>query len=141
MIRTPKVLLLISDEAERREVEAILDPHALTVHARNIPEMKSYLQNDAVDVLFCAWPFYRTNWRGVLDEVWNQYPDLPVIVLSPNGGEREWIEVLDSGAFDLLAWPLLGPTVLAVVEQATASYEARREHGFVAPGLATEVAR
>lgn len=131
MFQTPKVLVLLSDEKERHALEALLHNHALLVHAKDLPEMKSYLQKNSIDVLFCGWSYYSKNWSAVLDEVRQYHPNMPVIVLSRQGGEREWLEVLESGGFDLLAWPSPKSTLLAVVEQAVASHDARKLDGFL----------
>ena len=52
-------------------------------------------------------------------------PDLPVVVFSATGGEQEWVRVLEAGAFDLLVAPYQKQTVIAILEQAVATYQAR----------------
>jgi len=140
MIRQPKVLLLTSDHQERRELEEILENHALLACASDLLELKSHLQEGSVDVVFCSWPFYLGSWNGILREVQDQHPDLPVIVLSPSGGEREWMEVMESGVFDLLTWPSPRPWVLAAVEQAAESHDARKLGRFLGELAAQQLA-
>ena len=47
------------------------------------------------------------------------------IVVSRCGGEKEWVEVLDAGCFDLVCAPFSARQVLYVVEHAVADYEAQ----------------
>ncbi|OFW12908.1 MAG: hypothetical protein A3H27_07825 [Acidobacteria bacterium RIFCSPLOWO2_02_FULL_59_13] len=126
MLMTPKVLLLTNDDTEAFSLLEILGNYAFLVHARDISEVKSRLEENSCDVLLCAWSFYQPNWDGALQEVRERDPDLPVIVLSRTGGEREWIEVIEAGAFDLLAVPWQESTFRAVVGQAVVSHDARR---------------
>ena len=89
--------------------------------ARNLGELGTLLETGQYDALFCDWSFYSGAWNEVLQEVRERYPDLPVIILSRTAAEREWLEVMDAGAFDLLAPPYLEHNLLAALEQVTAS--------------------
>lgn len=60
-----------------------------------------------------------------LQRMREQYPDLPMVVLSRTGGEPQWFEVLVGGAIDLLVPPYTEHDLLPAVEYAVASYEAR----------------
>jgi DNA-binding NtrC family response regulator len=53
---------------------------------------------------------------------------LPVILLSRIGGESEWLEVIEMGAFDLLVPPYDESYVLSLIEHAAASRLARQWH-------------
>jgi DNA-binding NtrC family response regulator len=59
-----------------------------------------------------------------LRNIQESHPGLPVIVLSSSPENREWDEVLEAGAFDLLVPPYDERAVLAVLEQASSSREA-----------------
>ena len=63
--------------------------------------------------------------RDALEEVQACYPVLLTIVLCRAGGEHEWTEVLEAGAFDLLTAPHRECAVLSVLEHAVASRDAR----------------
>ena len=126
MLCTLKVLVLTGDEEEACHLQEILGNYAFLVHAKDVAEVAFRLEEESCDVLFCAWAFYRDFWNGALQGMRDRYPDLPVVVLSRTGSEREWLEVLEAGAFDLLAFPCQKTALLGVVEQAADSHEARR---------------
>ncbi|MBI4458547.1 MAG: hypothetical protein HY648_00635 [Acidobacteria bacterium] len=128
----PNVLLLTEDEKEACSLQEVLGDYARLVHARGLLELESRLEEGPCDVLICAWSFYAGFWNGALQEIRQRYPDLPVVILSRTGGEREWVEVLRTGAFDLLAFPWREPTVLAVIEQAVVSHKGRKLHRVAA---------
>jgi DNA-binding NtrC family response regulator len=126
----PKLLLLTADENEACTLKTILGDFAHLVHARNLWEMRSRMEEDCWDVFFCAWTFYWGFWDGALQEFRERYPDLPVVVISRTGGEQEWLEVLEAGAFDLIGLPCQTPTLMGVVEQAIVSHEAQKAQKF-----------
>ncbi len=130
MLCMPKVLLLTRDENEARSLQEILGNYARLVRARGLLEAESHLEKGNCNVLFCSWAFYRAFWNGALQEMCDRYPALPVVVLSHTGGEREWLEVLEVGAFDLLALPCEKPALVALVKQAVVSNQARKVQRF-----------
>ena len=125
MLQYPRVLLLCSDEHQAVRLEELIEDHANLTRARDLDELSALLATACFKAVFCAWSFYGGTWRNTLLEALRFQPDLPVLVLSSTGGEREWIEVLEAGAFDLLVPPYNKNTVLAVLEQAIASHDAR----------------
>ena len=128
MLSEPKVLLLSSDEAEARKWEEMFRQHATLRIALNLDELRTNLERDSYDALFCGWSFQMGTWNDALRQVRSRCPELPVVVFSGTGGEREWVQVLESGAFDLLVAPYEKRTVMPILEQAVASCEARRFH-------------
>jgi DNA-binding NtrC family response regulator len=126
MLTFPRILLLSSDESEARNWEEMFREHATLRRVRNLEELHRTLQGDFYDALFCGWSFQSGTWNEALGQVRQERPDLPVVIFSGTGGEREWINVLEAGAFDLLVAPYQKRTVLPVLEQAVTSYEARR---------------
>ena len=128
MLSEPKVLLLSSDEEEARKWEEMFRQHATLRIALNLDELRTNLERDSYDALFCGWSFQMGTWNDALRQVRSRCPELPVVVFSGTGGEREWVQVLESGAFDLLVAPYEKRTVMPILEQAVASCEARRLH-------------
>lgn len=126
----PRVLLVSSDEAESCVLEGILSEHVDLRSIRDIAELQTKLDDGDYDAIFCGWSLHRGTWNDVLREVRQGHPNLPVVVFCRTGGEREWVQVLEAGAFDLLSAPYLKAPVLAVMEQAVESYEARRRYGL-----------
>ena len=128
MLSDPKVLLLSSDDAEARRWEEMFREHATLGIARNLDELQRNLERDSYDALFCGWSFQMGTWNDALRQVQSRRPELPVVVFSGTGGEQEWVQVLESGAFDLLVAPYEKRTVMPILEQAVASCLARRFH-------------
>ena len=128
MLSEPKVLLLSSDDAEARRWEEMFREHATLGIARNLDELQRNLERDSYDALFCGWSFQMGTWNDALRQVQSRRPELPVVVFSGTGGEQEWVQVLESGAFDLLVAPYEKRTVMPILEQAVASCVARRFH-------------
>jgi DNA-binding NtrC family response regulator len=131
MLRNPNVLLLSNVEMESAGLERLLSEHVGLTPINSLSELASQLEANDYDALFCANVFNTGTWNDALDEVQKVHPDLPVIILSSSAGEREWLQALDAGAFDLLSPPYHGRSLLAVLEQASASREARISRGSV----------
>ena len=124
MLRSPRVLLLSTDNTETALLTELLSEHSILTPVENLSELGALLNSDSYDALFCAWSFQRGTWKDALTDIRESYPQLPVIVLSSSPENREWAEVLEAGAFDLLVPPYEERAVLAVLEQASASREA-----------------
>lgn len=124
MLRSPRVLLLSTDETETAILREMLSEHAILTPAVNLSELAALLKSNTYDALFCAWSFQRGTWEEAVSNIQESHPGLPVIVLSSSPENREWAEVLQAGAFDLLVPPYEKQSVLAVLEQASASQEA-----------------
>ncbi len=120
-----KVLLLCGSDPGTALLKEILARHAEVASASDIPSMRSQLAEDGCDLLICDWRFSMGTWRDALEGVRHAHPDLPVLVVCRSAGEREWREVLEAGAFDLLTEPYSERAVLSVVEHAFASRDAR----------------
>ena len=125
MLQHPNVVLLSTDKSETAVLQQILREHVMLTAAGNLRELRFHLENNDYDALFCAWSFHSGTWHDALEEVRKWHPDLPVIILSRIAEEKEWVQVLEAGAFDLLVPPYQERMVLAVLEQASASREAR----------------
>ena len=53
--------------------------------------------------------------------------DIPVIVCAEEDGDREWVEALERGAFDLLVAPFQKSAVARVIEEALESRDVSRD--------------
>ena len=124
-MRYPKVLLFSADEGEAAVLQEILDRHALVTPVHSQSELADVLENGTFDALFWSWSIRAGNWSDALRDVHAIDPNLPVIVLSNEAEERAWLRALNAGAFDLLVAPFDGQQLVAVLEQASASHEAR----------------
>lgn len=73
------------------------------------------------DAFLCDWCYMGGTWRTALDLIRRRAPQLPVIVICRAGGEQEWVEVLQAGAFDMIAAPFSADDVLSVLTNAVAA--------------------
>ena len=124
----PKVLLISDDEMEASVLEGILTEHVVLRNVRDLAELQTALGKGSYDALFCGWSFRHNTWSDTLKQIQQRCPDLPVIVFSRTAGEREWLQVIEAGGFDLLTAPYLMRHVLPVLQHAVVSHEARRMH-------------
>jgi DNA-binding NtrC family response regulator len=71
----------------------------------------------------CEWCYQGGTWREAVELMHRRAPHLPVIVVCRTGGESEWVEVLEAGAFDLISAPFskeqVLDTLLRAAEQST----------------------
>jgi DNA-binding NtrC family response regulator len=134
MLGRPKVVLLTESEnsAEARSVSSALDDYAAISQVRTVSQLDSYLQKQQFDAVFCGWDFYESDWDGRLRDLRSRHPEIPMIVLSGGRTEPDWQQVVESGAFDLLAFPSPKELAMAVTEHAVSSHEARISHRTVA---------
>jgi FixJ family two-component response regulator len=86
---------------------------------------------EAYAAVFCNWDCADGTWRDVLSKLKELNLQTPLVVLSRCGCEKEWVEVLEAGAFDFLVPPYTSAQILAVLEHAIASSQPRMEHSFV----------
>ena len=122
------VLLLSSNEEATRLLHETLSREAELATAWNPEELFGLLTRPGYDAFLCDWDCQGGSWREVCREVKRNYPDLPIILLCRMcrcGGEKEWVEVLEAGYFDLICAPFSDRQILSVIEHAVASHEAR----------------
>jgi DNA-binding NtrC family response regulator len=121
MRQTSPNVLLVGSDPDGSKVEETLTRFAGVTRVPGIQDAFSTVAPDACDAVFCQWEFTGGTWRDVLKKVGELRLQIPVIVLSRCGGERQWVEVLQAGAFDLLVPPYTNYQILAVLEHALAS--------------------
>jgi DNA-binding NtrC family response regulator len=120
-MRIPNVILLSASERETAELERILGRHVTLTPVSDPIQLESLLEAGDYDAVFCGWTFPRATWHDVVQDLRELRPDLPVIVLAPAPDVRQWADVLEAGAFDLLIPPYEDRAVLATLEHASVS--------------------
>ena len=119
------VLLLSSSEEATGQLRETLAREVELATAWTSQELFHLLQTAKYDAFLCDWESQGGGWREVCHEVRQLYPGLPIIVVSRCGGEKEWVEVVEVGCFDIVCAPFSARQVLYVVELAVADYEAQ----------------
>ena len=139
----PKVLLLSSPECECAvRLQQALTPHVELITATSLAECVRLLEGKSgfaahgsvsasarqkqekfsgFDAFLCGWNYQGGTWRNALELIHRRAPGLPVIVVCRTGGEQEWIEVLQAGAFDMITAPFSTESALFALMNAVAS--------------------
>ena len=105
MFSVPRVLLCVGDAGQKASLQQSLAPYAELSWACNPGEIARRLEQERYDAVFCARDLCSGTWIEVMRQVQQICPELPVIILSQTADEREWLEVLAAGGFDLLGLP------------------------------------
>jgi DNA-binding NtrC family response regulator len=126
----PKVLF-IGSNSDGADVAEILAQFASVTRVLRVPTALPTQETEAYDAVFCDWDCADGTWRDVLSKLKELHLPIPLIVLSRCGCEKEWIEVLEAGAFDFLVPPYTSTQLLAVLEHALASSQPSMAHSFV----------
>jgi DNA-binding NtrC family response regulator len=131
MLAYPKVVMIAGDPDDFRVAEVLARLAAVT-RVERIAQAISQLESGDCDVLFCPWQPSEGTWRDVLDAVHKRHGvGVPVVVFCHCGGEHEWTEVLNAGAFDLLVPPYESHQVRELLEDALESrYSTAGSHAY-----------
>ncbi len=142
-MRTASTVLFVSgDPAETIAFERILGEHMVLKRVQDLAELKAVLGNgNHYDAVLCGGSFRKCDWKDALRYVLQGSPDFPLIISRRVATEREWVEVLGAGAFDLLPTPHVERSVLPLLEDAVASYEARHWKNHLQRRLSPRQAR
>ncbi len=125
MLTLPNVLLVTADDAESSTIAKLLDEHVILRCARTPLELHRFLGDGGFDAILYGQSFETGPGSSTLQLIRHRFPDLPVIVLGRTGSEKEWAEVLEAGAIDLVASPFGGGSLLPVLENAITCFNAR----------------
>jgi len=135
-----EVLLLSGPESECAiSLQQALAPHVEFTNARSLAECIRQLERlgrfeesrgarpvarlreekfSGFDAFLCEWCYEGGTWREAVELIRRRVPELPVIVVCRTGGESEWVEVLQAGAFDLISAPFSEREVLSALLRA-----------------------
>ena len=126
----PKVLV-IGSNSNGADVAEILAQFASVTRVLTVPTALPKEETERYDAVFCNWDCADGTWRDVLSKLKELNLQIPLIVLSRCGCEKEWVEVLEAGAFDFLVPPYTSAQILSVLEHAMASSQPTMAHSFV----------
>ena len=113
----PKVLF-IGSSFDGMDAADILVQFASVTRTLSVPKSLPSKAGEAYDIVFCDWDCEEGTWRDVLSKLKQLQLQIPLVVLSRCGCEKDWIEVLEAGAFDFLVPPYTRAQILAVLEHA-----------------------
>jgi len=114
-----KILFITGSLADARRLSRML--HALPValdHAESVQIARAKLLKDAYEVVLTEASLPDGGWLDVLQLARESFLEPEVIVTDPHADARFWSEVLNLGAFDLLAQPFHEPEVRRILYNA-----------------------
>ena len=100
-----KVLLFTSKNFDAVSGRKALRAHANVTEVGTLADLVRLLSKGGYDALFCGWEIAGGTWHDALNAVQQRASELPVVVVARLGGEKQWVEVLGQGAFDMIAEP------------------------------------
>lgn len=118
MPRGDSVILVEPFPAERELIETVLTAEGIEVLSADCL-LEAVLQQAVTQgrvILYDADA--PEHWRTALEQFLRMQPVAHVIVLSRLADDHMWIEVLDTGGYDLLMKPLRGEEIRGVVHNA-----------------------
>jgi DNA-binding NtrC family response regulator len=114
MLQYPTVLLLSASETEGAVLRQTLSEHVIVTPADNPSDAIHLLESNQYDALLCMRSLDSGTWGDIVETVRDLYPGLPVINIAGTAEERQWMEMLDTGTFDILLPSLLEPKPASV---------------------------
>jgi DNA-binding response OmpR family regulator len=86
--------------------------------AADLPTALSILEKHPVPVVLCSEKLNGATWKDILKAV-DRFPNPPVVLVhAVQADDALWMEVLNSGAYDLLRTPFTTEEVLREISQA-----------------------
>jgi DNA-binding NtrC family response regulator len=131
MTKTIPKVLFIGSNSDGAEVAEILAQFASVTRVQTVSVAFLKGQTQPFDAVFCDWDCTAGTWRDVLLKLQELRLPIPLIVLSHCGSEKEWVQVLEAGAFDFLVPPYTRSQIQEVLEHALASRQPGVRHSFM----------
>lgn len=113
------ILVVSSEIGNRNSLKDILDREGWkTTCASAIGECEEVLANQSVDLVFCDRGLVDGTYRDILALTRSKSPGLRLVVTSRLADWEEYLDALDNGAFDLIAYPSQPVEIIRVINQA-----------------------
>jgi two-component system nitrogen regulation response regulator NtrX len=124
-------ILIVDDEADIRELVAgiLQDEGYVTRTARDSDDALNSVANRRPNLVFLdIWlQGSRLDGLQLLDNVKQQYPDLPVVMISGHGNIETAVAAIKQGAYDFIEKPFKADRLVLVAERALENSRLRRE--------------
>lgn len=123
-----KVLSISPSESDAVALQRILSHTAWSLEeARTLAEGLEKLAASGASVVVCNYCLPDGTWRDVLAEVAKLPHRPPLIVASALPDDTLWMEVLDSGAYDLIVKPFRADDVFRIISLAWLHWKQQRK--------------
>jgi DNA-binding NtrC family response regulator len=118
--------LLVTDNPKEISIlRKALGPGTILTGAHDLAELNVLVRGGSFELVLCDWSFANGSWKDALQVVQDSDPHLPVVILS-DAQKKEWLEVLEAGASDLLSQPPQPARLTAILEHTVRARHARR---------------
>jgi DNA-binding NtrC family response regulator len=120
MENPPKVLVVLGSQECGCLVQNLRELSEV-VTATGMDEAMQALRREEFDAVFSAWEIPGGLWSELLTALQSEKMSVPAILYYHCADEREWLQALEAGAFDLLAPPFDKYKLSVVLEHARSS--------------------
>src|SRR3954453_15517880 len=124
-------ILIVDDEADIRELVAgiLQDEGYVTRTARDSDDALNSVANRRPNLVFLdIWlQGSRLDGLQLLDNIKQQFPDLPVVMISGHGNIETAVAAIKQGAYDFIEKPFKADRLVLVAERALENSRLRRE--------------
>src|ERR1700742_2516419 len=114
-------ILIVDDEADIRELVAgILDDEGFTTRtARDSDSALAEITNRRPTLVFLdiGLQVYKLDGLQLLEQVKNDHPDLPVVMISGHGNIETAVAAIKRGAYDFIEKPFKADRLVLVAER------------------------
>jgi DNA-binding NtrC family response regulator len=114
-----RILFISGRREDAHQISQMLQALPMLVdHAPSLRHARAQLRQDEYDILLTEAALPDGNWLDALHLARECPQDLEVIVTDPNADARLWSQILNLGAYDLIAQPFYGPEVCRILHNA-----------------------
>src|SRR5262245_38313007 len=102
----PDILVLSSSEAIRNSLSQTLQLSGMSpIPCATLTESHAILAQTSISALFCDDCLCDGTYHDLVDMVHTEFPQIPIVVVSPFGDWNEYLKALGVGAFDYVGVP------------------------------------
>jgi DNA-binding NtrC family response regulator len=114
-----RILFISGCQEDARRLSQMLHSLPLVLdHAGTLRQARAMLDQNGYSVILTEAALPDGQWLDALHLARESPQDLEVVVTDPHADAHLWAEVLNCGAYDLLAQPFYGPEVCRILEYA-----------------------
>jgi two-component system, NtrC family, response regulator PilR len=123
----PDILVLSSSEAIRNNLAEALRLSGMSpVPCGTLTESHEILSQAPISAIFCDDCLCDGTYRDLVALVQSEFPEVPIVVVSPFGDWNEYLKALGVGAFDYVGIPFRQSEIERVLQNALVEHLQRK---------------
>jgi DNA-binding NtrC family response regulator len=127
MWKFPDILVLSSSETARKTLAEALRLGGMSpVPCATLTEAHIFLSQIPISAIFCDDCLCDGTYRDLIEIVRGDFPQIPIVVVSPCGDWTEYLKALGAGAFDYVGIPFRQGEIERVVQSALVEHLQRK---------------